>query len=165
MEFVVYLVRLIHIFFAIFWVGTTLFMVLFLEPTIRALGPDGGKVMRQLLGGTRFTLAIAAAGWLVVLSGLVMYLPATGFNVAVMFSQRLPLTIGSIAGIAAGVIGTTIQGRASAKLQALGQQIAAQGGPPKAMQTSEMQKLQATIRQGSVWTAVLMVIAVLGMTW
>ena len=48
------LLRFVHIFSAIFWVGTTLFLVLFLEPTVRSLGPDGGKFMQRLLGGTRF---------------------------------------------------------------------------------------------------------------
>ena len=35
--------RFVHIAAAIFWVGTSLFMLFFLEPTIRSLGADGGK--------------------------------------------------------------------------------------------------------------------------
>jgi len=165
MNFFLSLLRFVHIFSAIYWVGTTLFMVFFLEPAIRAAGPDGGKVMQKLIGGSRFSLVIAATGWLVVLSGLFMYGPATAMSPAIMLSQRLPLTLGAIAGIAAGVVGAMYQGRASARLQALGAEIAAQGGPPSPAQLGEMQAMQARIRVGGQRSAVLMVIAVIGMTW
>lgn len=159
------IIRFIHIFSAIFWVGTTLFMVLFLEPTVAALGPDGGKFMQRLLGGTRFSLAIALSAWITILAGLGLYWPVTGLAPNVMLGPRLPLTIGAMAGIAAGIVGAVVTGRASGQLQTLGQQIASQGGPPAPAQLAEMQQLQGKIRQGSRWAAVLMVVAVIGMTW
>jgi hypothetical protein len=157
--------RFIHIFSAIFWVGTTLFMVFFLEPTVRSLGPDGGKFMQRLLGGTRFSLVMAASGWITIIAGLLLYGPVTGWSVSLIFGPRLPLTLGAVAGIAVGFVGTAVQGRASGRLQALGQTIAAQESPPSAAQAAEMQQLQAAIRQGGRWSAVLMVLAVIGMTW
>jgi uncharacterized membrane protein len=158
--------RYVHIFSAIFWVGTTLFMVAFLEPTIKALGPEGGKFMQKLTGGTRFSLVMGLAGWLTVLSGLLMYSPVTGsFNPGIMFESRLVLTLGAVAGFAAGIVGTAMQGRSSGRLLALGKEIAAQGGPPSPEQAAEMGALQATIRRGSRLTAVLMVLAVFGMVW
>ena len=102
--------RFVHIAAAIFWVGTSLFMLFFLEPTIRSLGADGGKFMQRLLGGTRFSIAITAAAWLTILAGLVLYGPVTGGSTQIMFGQRLPLTIGAIAGIAAGAVGGAMQG-------------------------------------------------------
>ena len=51
------------------------------------------------------------------------------------------------------------------QLQVGGKQMATQGGPPAPAQLVEMQRLQAKIRQGGVISAVLMVIAVIGMTW
>ncbi len=41
--------RFVHIAAAIFWVGTSVFMLFFLEPTIRSLGAEGGKFMQRLL--------------------------------------------------------------------------------------------------------------------
>ena len=79
--------------------------------------------------------------------------------------SRLPLTLGALAGIAAGVIGAAVTGRASGQLQGVGKQMATQGGPPAPAQLAEMQRLQAKIRQGGVISAVLMVIVVIGMTW
>lgn len=160
------IIRFIHIFSSIFWVGTTLFLVLFVEPTVHSLGPDGGKFMQRLLGGTRFSLAIAASAWITIFAGLLLYGPVTGgWTADLIFGFRLPLTLGAVAGIAAGIVGTVVQGRASGRLLALGQEIATQGGPPTTAQTAEMQRLQATIRSGSQWSAVLMVLAIIGMTW
>ena len=159
------LLRFIHIFSSIFWVGTTLFLVLFLEPTVRSLGPDGGKFMQRLLGGTRFSLVIALSAWVTIIAGVLLYWPLTGWSPQVMFGSRLPLTLGALAGIAAGVVGAAVTGRASGQLQAVGKDMATQGGPPAPAQLAEMQRLQAKIRQGSILSAVLMVLAVIGMTW
>lgn len=156
---------ILHVLSAFFWVGSTLFMVLFLEPTVAALGADGGKFMQKLIGGTRLSPALAAAALLTVLTGLAMYGPVTGNSMAVMLGDRLPLTVGAVAGILSAITGGAMNGRASARMQALGKEIAAKKGPPAAEQMAEMQKLQATLRQGSRITAVLMVIAVVGMTW
>lgn len=155
----------LHVLSVVFWMGTTLFMVFFLEPTVAAMGPDGGKFMQRLVGGTRLSPALAAAALLTVLTGLAMYGPATGNSMEAMFGLRLPLTIGAIAGILSAITGGVMNGRASARMQALGKEIASRGGPPAPEQVAEMQKLQATLRQGSRITAVLMVIALVGMTW
>jgi len=104
------ILRIIHIFSAIFWVGTTLFMVFFVEPTVRALGADGGKFMQQLVGGTRFSLAMAASGWLTIGAGLLMYGPVTSWSWGIILGPRLALTLGAVAGIAAGVLGTAVPG-------------------------------------------------------
>ena len=157
--------RFVHIAAAIFWVGTSLFMLFFLEPTIRSLGAEGSKFMQRLLGGTRFSIAITAAAWLTILAGLVLYGPVTGGSTQIMFGQRLPLTIGAIAGIAAGAVGGAMQGRASAKITAVGARMAKAGGPPVPADLAEMQRLQGVLRQGSLIGTTLMVIAVIGMTW
>ena len=159
------ILRIAHIAAAIFWVGTSLFMLFFLEPTVRSLGPDGGKFMQRLLGGTRFSLAISAAAMITILAGLILYGPVTGGSAQIMFGQRLPLTIGAIAGIAAGIVGGAMQGRASGQLTALGARMAKAGGPPSPADLAEMQRLQGVIRQGSLWGGALMIVDVVGMTW
>ena len=159
------ILRFIHIFSTIFGVGTTLFLVLFLQPTVRSLGPDGSKIMQRLLGGTRFSLVIALSAWITIIAGALLPWPLTGWSPPVMFGSRLPLTLGTLAGIAAGVVGAAVTGRASGQLKGVGKQMATQGGPPAPAQLAEMQRLQAKIRQGGVISAVLMVIAVIGMTW
>jgi len=157
------LLRLIHIFSAIFWVGSTLMLTLFVEPAVDALGPEGGRFMTKLASG-RFSPSMAVTGLLTILAGLAMYASASGgFDPAVMFSSRLPLTLGALAGIASLITGVVVQGRNAAKLKALGQEIAAQGGPPTPEQAARVQALQNTLRRGGRITAILMILAVIGM--
>jgi hypothetical protein len=40
--------RLVHIALGVFWAGTIFFFVMFLEPSVRAAGPDGARVMQGL---------------------------------------------------------------------------------------------------------------------
>ena len=158
-----FLLRLIHILSAIFWMGSTLFIGLILEPALATLGPEGGKVMPKLAGGA-LSRAMSVTGLLTILSGLGMYFSHSGgFDPAVMFSARLPLTLGALAGFAALLVGLLMQGPASKELGALGRQIAVQGGPPTPQQAARIAALRNTLRRGGRLEAVLMLLAVLGM--
>ncbi|MBA3672180.1 MAG: hypothetical protein H0W68_09190 [Gemmatimonadaceae bacterium] len=42
------ILRLVHILSGVFWAGSAIFNDRFVAPTIRALGADSGKVMREL---------------------------------------------------------------------------------------------------------------------
>jgi uncharacterized membrane protein len=157
------ILRLIHILSAIFWVGSTLFITFFLEPTVQALGPEGGRFMQKLTGG-RLSPAMGAAGLLTIATGLWMYASISGgFDPAVMFTARLPLTLGALAGIISLVVGLLVQGRAAGQLKALGQDIAAQGGPPTPEQVTRIAALQDTLRRGGRLNVLLMILAVVGM--
>ena len=46
-----------------------------------------------------------------------------------------------------------------------GARVAKAGGPPAAADLAEMGRLQGVLRQGSIISTTLMVIAVIGMTW
>ena len=65
----VLVLRIIHVFGGVFWGGAGLFMAGFLSPAVKATGPDGGKVMGNLVTGTRWNTAIASASGLTVVSG------------------------------------------------------------------------------------------------
>jgi uncharacterized membrane protein len=47
------ILRIIHIFSGVFWVGVSFFNIGFLQPTIRATGAEGQAVMRRLSQKTR----------------------------------------------------------------------------------------------------------------
>ena len=164
MDIYVTVLRLIHIFSGIFWVGTAFFFVLFFEPTIKAAGAEGGKVMGRLTL-TRFPLAMTIASLLTVVAGVLLYLnDSEGLRAGWIFSlSGLALTIGGSAGILAFLLGLAVQGPAAARMSALQKGIQAAGGPPTPAQTQELHQLQERIANASRWGAVLMVIAVLGM--
>src|SRR2546430_9247198 len=65
--------RLIHILSGIFWVGTTFFLVGFLQPVVAQSGPEGGRFAQRLMSQKRFQAAMSVAAGLTILSGLVLY--------------------------------------------------------------------------------------------
>ncbi len=158
------ILRLLHIFAGIFWVGTAFFFVLFLEPTITTAGPAGGTVMGRLML-TRFPMVMAVSSILTVAAGFLMYLiDSSGFQTNwISTPSGVTMTIGSLAGILAFLLGLIVQMPASARMAALQKEIQAAGGPPKPSQMEELHVLQDRISNASRWGAVLMVIAVLGM--
>jgi uncharacterized membrane protein len=164
MNMTMLILRAIHILFGIFWVGTTFFFVLFFEPTIKAAGPAGGTVMGRL-ALTRFPLQMAVSSILTVGIGVVMYLiDSHGFQVNwISTPPGIAMTIGSLAGIVAFLLGLIVQTPTSARMAALQKEIQGAGGPPTPAQLDEMRVLQEKITNASRWGAVLMVIAVLGM--
>jgi uncharacterized membrane protein len=165
MDILLIVMRLIHILAGVFWVGGALFIAVFVEPTARALGPDGGKFMQHMVGARRLSTLMALAAVLTVLAGLWLYWRASlGFALAwILAPSGLTLTIGALAGILGAVVGGAGTGRTSARMAALGRAMQAAGGPPQPAQLAEMQALQARLRQVGVWNAVLLVIAVAGM--
>jgi hypothetical protein len=69
------LLRLIHIGSGVFWAGTAIMIAAFLEPTVRAAGPEGGRFMQQLTGQSRFSLSMSLSALLNALSGPLLYWP------------------------------------------------------------------------------------------
>ena len=165
MDSLMVVMRLVHIFSGVFWVGVTLFMVSFLEPTIEATGEAGKKFMQHLSTRTRFSSAMAVVAVLTVVSGFIMYWRLSGFRLGwVSSGYGLFLTIGSIAGIIAFFSGFLIQSRSINQLKVVGAQIQASGGPPSAEQIDEMSVLSERISKGGVISAILMSIALVGMS-
>ncbi len=164
MDVLMLLLRLIHMFAGVLWVGTAFFFILFLEPTIEAAGADGGKFMQRLMQ-TRLAVTLSIASTLVVVSGLIMYWVASGGLQAAWIGSRagIGLTIGGVAGVLAFVIGLLVQGPASARIAAVQKEIQAAGGPPSPAQMAAIGAQQKRISDGSRWGAVLMVIALIGM--
>ena len=159
------LLRLIHILFGVFWVGTTLFFVLFFNPVVRAAGSAGGAVMGRL-STTRFSTLMAISAFLTVAAGTIMYaIDSNGFQWNWISSPTgISLTIGSLAGIAAFLEGLMLQKPAIARLSAIHKEIQEAGGQPSAEELQEMQSLQKKLGKVSLRGAMMMVISVIGMS-
>lgn len=166
MVILVAILRLIHIFGGVFWVGTTFFMVSILTPTVRGAGPEGGRFMQRLVRDGRLSQVLTVAALLTVGSGILLYWHySANFNPQwIMTKTGLALTIGGLAGLAAFGHGAAVVGRLTRRLAALGQTIAAAGGPPTPEQAQELQTLQNKLQRNSVITAILMCVALIGMS-
>jgi uncharacterized membrane protein len=165
MDWYVIILRLIHIAAGIFWVGAAFVFFLFIQPSVRELGPEGQQFMGHL--GTRKKLPgiILISAILTVLAGILLYIRVSdGFSADWIGSgPGIGFTIGGVAALVTVILGLIITKPAADRMGALGQQIAAAGGPPKPEQLAEMQRLQGRLLSIGWVSMVLLVISVVTM--
>lgn len=163
-RFVMVLLRLIHIVGGVFWVGTTLAMTFFFVPALRTAGPEGGRFMQEVMRTRKLQTWVAIAMGLTILSGLVMYGGAIAMSSEWARSRfAMTLGVGAAASILAAILGMALGRPTGMRLMAIGQQIAAAGGPPSAEQRAEMEKLQRRVGTVTLTVAILLLIAAVTM--
>lgn len=165
MDFYVILLRIVHIFSGVFWVGAVALVVFFIQPTAAALGPDSQKFMQHLLFRRRITDWVLSAGVLNVIAGLLLYWRASaGLNLNWITSgPGLGFTVGAVAALAAISIGASVTRPSILRSGALGAEIQASGGGPSPEQAAELAKIQARGAAAGRWTLALLIVALLGM--
>jgi uncharacterized membrane protein len=165
MGILILVLRIIHIFCGVFWVGFAFFNIGFLQPTVRATGAEGQKTMQYLTQKTRLLSTVYATATLTMLSGLIMYWILSGFRLSFMRSgYGIVLTIGSIAGVIAWIYAVVVIRGIFKRMQTIGQEIQAQGSPPTPEQATQMQALVARLGKVGQVALVFLVIALLGMS-
>lgn len=120
MDIVLVLGRLIHIFAAVVWAGSGFFSVMVLLPHLIRMGTDASKFMASLATNRGFAMIFPVSAGLTMLAGLYLYFRPGASGV---FSSAgwAVLSIGALAGIAAGVHGGAVQGRVTGEyLQKVG---------------------------------------------
>lgn len=166
MDLYIVVLRLFHIFGGVFWAGGTFFLIGLLTPAVKASGPEGGKVMQNLLGPARMSILMGLAATLTALSGILLYIQVSnGFQVGWLVTGRgLVLTVGAVAGLTAWLIGALVVGRTGMRMSALGKEISAAGGPPSPDKLAELQMLQERQTTWGSITALLLALALVGMS-
>lgn len=166
MNFVIIVLRVIHIFAAAYWAGAAFFLIGALLPTVREAGADGGKFMQRLAQSGRLSRGFAIASGLTIVSGLLAYLliPTYRGNPFASFGPAAVLTIGAIFGLLAFLHGAFITSPVSRRADALAKQMAARQGPPDPEQLKEAQGLAAKMGEYATHSAILIGLALLGMS-
>ncbi|HZQ10533.1 MAG TPA: hypothetical protein VFD70_28400 [Anaerolineae bacterium] len=160
MEIVTIILRIIHIFAGIAWVGGAWLFVFFVEPSLEALGPDAGKFMSYMVNVRRYPIYITTAAALTLLAGWTLwFLRYRGLQTAADWT----FAIGGIFGLIAGFIGGAVVGRAAGQLTALGAEIGRGGKAPTPEQRTQMTALQTQMKSAGLWTAIFAALAVLCM--
>lgn len=136
--------RLLHVVLGVYWTGAIIFTALYLEPSVRAVGPAGGQVMAQLVKrGHLNTMPIAAL--LTILTGVDLYRRASaGFDPTWISSPLgMALTTGALASIVAFIIGIFVMRATTLRIMAL-TQVAMQTpeGPGRDAQLAAIQPLR-----------------------
>ncbi len=127
MNYLVFVLRLIHILAGVFWVGGSLVFAFFISPAVAATGEAGQKMMVHLVNKARFSTRIAISAVLTVIAGGWLYLidsqgltsawrssgPGFGFGIGGLFAL-VGLGFGLMIGMNSnrlGKLATEIQGK------------------------------------------------------
>ena len=147
--------RLIHIVAGVFWVGSAAFLVVFLEPTTRAIGPQAGPVMAHLSGRLKAPVIILVSATLTVLAGLWLYWRDSGGLDAAWITSPVGtgFGLGGIAAILAYVIAAGVVRPTAGRMGELGAAVGAAGGQPTPEQATQLQSLQRRLR---VWGRIML---------
>lgn len=126
--------RIVHIFSGVCWVGGIVVLVGFIEPTANATAPASAAFMQHLMFRRRFSQFMTVVPILTVLAGSLMYWrDSAGLNLIwITTPTGMVFTIGAVLGfttLAVGLLG--IKPRAD-RLGVLAQEIATAGKPTPA---------------------------------
>lgn len=137
------ILRLVHILGGVYWAGTMFFMVTFLEPTLRSMGPEGGKVMGGL-AQRGFMKVLPIVSLLTLVSGLwLLWLLSGGFDPSYMgTSVGMALSTGGGFAIIGWVIGLTIIRPATMRMAQLGPAMAQADDASRGAMAAEMNQLR-----------------------
>lgn len=106
MQFAIPALLVVHVFAAVFWYGSAMFLIRFVLPTASAAGESGGAFLARMAEQTRFPYALVGAGALTVLTGLALLdLVSGNFSPAFMSTNiGIALSIGGACALVAFVL-------------------------------------------------------------
>lgn len=165
LDWLLIVLRLIHIIAGVLWVGGAIFFFYFIEPTANELGPDAEKFMGRIVVQRRMPIYFLVFSGLTVLAGLILYwIDSSGLRGEWITSGfGLVLTIGGLAGLIAAVGGNLLIKPNVDRLAAIGAEIKAAGGPPSEQQLAELHAVQHRLRTIGAVDVVLLLISVAAM--
>ena len=160
------ILRFIHITCGIFWAGSIMYMALFVQPAVKAAGPEGAKFVQTLAKTNKLPIVMMFAALLTIIAGvLLLWKLSDGFQSVYMSSKHgIILSIGGTFAIIAFLIGFTVNKPTVAKIAKMGQAIAAQGAPPSPEQAQQLAKLRKRLFAATNTVAVLLGLTVIAMS-
>jgi uncharacterized membrane protein len=162
MSILITILRLIHIFSSVIWVGGGLFFLTVIAPTVRDAGADGGKFMQWVARQGRLGRTFAIVSGLTFVSGLILY-PLLNYHNNLSNIKAITLTIGAVFGLLGFLHGLLISGKMARQLTALAKDMAGHQGPPPPDKLQAMQALGAKQGEAAVHSVILISLALLFM--
>lgn len=164
MNWMTIILRILHVFGGVFWMGSLFTLAAFVMPTVAATGPEGQRFMRRLALRQGLTRAMVVSAVATVLAGIgLMWIDSAGMQPA-WFGGPMGITIsiGSLAAIGAMVAGIRSAMLVS-KLDRRLSAVEAGGAPPSAAEIAEVQAIGARLKSSSRAAAIQGAIAILSM--
>ncbi len=161
MTFDIIFLRLLHIIFGSFWVGSAIFFAFILEPQTRALGPDVRRPVMAAVGrvmGRSLTVSAVIS----ILAGLALVLRLRLGDLGALFESGWGWAIlaGFLASLAALVF-NGLSGMSMARLERL--EAALQGRQPTQEEAARLEGLRRRMRRTAQGAAVLLIVTVIAM--
>lgn len=159
------LLRLVHIGAGVFWVGAAFAFFLFVQPSAKALGPEGeGAFMADLTQVRRFPMVILTATVLTVGAGLILYLRnAGGIELWLGSATGVGFTIGSAAALVSFALGAMVVRPAVTKLTEIGRTLREARRPPTPEEAAAIGALKGRLGTFGKINLVFLAVAVLFM--
>jgi hypothetical protein len=160
-----FLLRLLHIVVGAFWVGTVVFVAVFLAPTLRVVGPGAAPVMGHLVQVRRLPIVLLTSAWITLLSGAALAWHDAGPLGFRWFSAGpgRVFGLGALLAFAATLIGMVVNAPTARRIGVISGRAQAAGGPPSAEEQLELGLLHARMTKASNVAAVLLVLALMAM--
>ena len=157
-----FVLKVLHVFSAVLWVGGGLMMVLFIAPAVQATAPAGGAVMAHLVGKLKLPTVLNHSAWLTAITGLVLFWRIASNVDPIYFetTQGMGLAIGSLTGTLAFVGAVFVQLPRSKRIAGLS---AEAGGSPSEEQAATIRDEQRKFALGGKVVVALFGITLLGM--
>ena len=158
MNYLLLVLRLIHIVGGVFWVGSALLMNFFIGPTIRETGDAGKQFAGHFMTRTKFTVVMNVSVFATLIAGFWLY----GIDSNWLTSTWMHSGAGTGFGLGAffaliGFVTGFMNGGNNRKLAALGAQIQGKPTPEQMAQLGAIQKQQAWVVPVNTWTLMLAV--------
>ncbi len=155
--YLIAVLRGVHVLNAAFWFGAAAVNAFFVLPALRAAGPAGGPVSRELMAVRRMPIVINVAAVLVILSGGILIWNVSGGFAPEWFGSRygVLLSIGATAAIVSAIHGQLVTGPTAARLGRVAAQAQAAGGPPSPEAREQIGGLQRHLESAAKLGAVL----------
>jgi hypothetical protein len=154
------ILRLVHIVFGVFWVGSVLFATVMLMPSIRAAGPSGMATMGELVR-RRMSLIMMGAAILTIGAGIWLMIILSGGAPGVWMRSGTGRAIGMGGGLAilALILGMAINAPTARRMGVIGAAVAKRGGPPTPGEAAELERLESRMGIASVLIALMLLAA------
>ena len=159
------LARLLHIICGTFWAGGVFLIALYVLPAIRAAGPGGTTVLRELIVTRRVPQVVVAVGSVAIVSGAyLLWIDSGGFAAAWLARpQGLCYVIGALASLGVVVVGLVVNLPGAKLIGRLTAAAAARGTPLTSEEAELAKRSAARVGLGTLVATVLLAITTVAM--
>ena len=159
------LVRLLHVLTGVIWAGAAILIAGHLMPAVRAAGPGGAAVMKQLTVVQRLPAKLVLLGITAIASGgYLLWIESAGLSSNwIHTGPGITYCVGAVATVLAAIVGFGVNIPAANRMGALAAAVHARTEGATSHENQTLGRLAARIARGTRVVALLLVLATASM--